>query len=44
LAELVRVHDGLEEKTIYHKNLKRVTYVTGDVASKEESPVDAIMH
>jgi multidrug efflux pump subunit AcrB len=43
LSELVRVRDGLEEKTIYHKNLKRVTYVTGDVAGKEESPVYAIM-
>jgi multidrug efflux pump subunit AcrB len=43
LAELVRVHNGLEEKTIYHKNLKRVTYVTGDVAGKEESPIYAIM-
>ena len=43
LSELVRVHDGIEEKTIYHKNLKRVTYVTGDVAGKEESPVYAIM-
>ena len=43
LAGLVRVHNGLEEKTIYHKNLKRVTYVTGDVAGKEESPIYAIM-
>ena len=43
LSELVRVRDGLEEKAIYHKNLKRVTYVTGDVAGKEESPVYAIM-
>jgi multidrug efflux pump subunit AcrB len=43
LAELVKVRYGLEEKTIYHKNLKRVTYVTGDVAGKEESPIYAIM-
>ena len=43
LSELVRVHVGLQEKTIYHKNLKRVTYVTGDVAGKEESPIYAIM-
>jgi len=42
LAELVRVKQGLEEKTIYHKNLRRVTYVTGDVAGTEESPVYAI--
>ena len=32
-----------EEKTIYHKNLKNVTYVVGDVAGTEESPVYAIM-
>ena len=43
LTELVRVHARIEEKTIYHKNLKRVTYVTGDVAGKEESPIYAIM-
>ncbi|MBW2485511.1 MAG: efflux RND transporter permease subunit, partial [Deltaproteobacteria bacterium] len=30
-------------KTIYHKNLKRVTYVTGDVAGSKESPVYAIL-
>ena len=34
---------GVEDKTIYHKNLKRVTYVIGDVAGKEESPVYAIL-
>ncbi len=44
LAELVMAHEGIEEKTIYHKNLRRVTYVTGDVAGKEESPVYAIMN
>jgi multidrug efflux pump subunit AcrB len=33
----------VEDKTIYHKNLKKVTYVTGDVAGKEESPVYAIL-
>jgi multidrug efflux pump subunit AcrB len=43
LAELVSVHEGIEEKTIYHKNLKKVTYVTGDVAGTEESPVYAIL-
>jgi len=43
LAELVGVHSGVEDKTIYHKNLKRVTYVTGDVAGKVESPVYAIL-
>jgi len=43
LSELVRVERGIEDKTIYRKNLKRVMYVTGDVAGTEESPVYAIM-
>ena len=43
LSELVKRQDGFEEKTIYHKNLKNVTYVLGDVAGTEESPVYAIM-
>ncbi len=43
LSELVTRRDGSEEKTIYHKNLKNVTYVTGEVAGTEESPVYAIL-
>jgi len=43
LAELVSVREGAGEKTIYHKNLKNVTYVIGDVAGTEESPVYAIL-
>jgi multidrug efflux pump subunit AcrB len=43
LGELVTIREGLEEKTIYHKNLRKVTYVTGDVAGTEESPVYAIL-
>ncbi|GIW48137.1 MAG: multidrug transporter AcrB [Deltaproteobacteria bacterium] len=43
LSELVRVRETLEDKTIYGKNLKRVVYVVGDVAGKEESPVYAIL-
>ena len=43
LSELVKVKTGIEDKTIYHKNLKRVVYVTGDVAGSEESPVYAIL-
>ena len=43
LSELVTVREGTGEKTIYHKNLKRVTYVLGDVAGTEESPVYAIL-
>lgn len=44
LSELVKPQVGLEDKTIYHKNLRRVTYVIGDVAGKVESPVYAIMN
>ena len=43
LAELVSVREAVDEKTIYHKNLKNVTYVIGDVAGSEESPVYAIL-
>ena len=44
LSELTKVDEGTIEKSIYHKNLKRVVYVTGDVAGKEESPVYAIIN
>jgi len=43
LGALVHVEEKNAEKSIYHKNLKRVTYVTGDVAGSKESPVYAIM-
>ncbi len=43
LGALVTVEEKSVEKTIYHKNLKRVTYVTGDVAGSKESPVYAIL-
>ena len=43
LSELVKVREGIQEKTIYHKNLKSVTYVIGDVAGTEESPVYVIL-
>jgi multidrug efflux pump subunit AcrB len=43
IAELVKVRETVEDKTIYRKNLKRVVYVTGDVAGTEESPVYAIL-
>jgi len=42
LSELVTVEDKTIEHNIYHKNLQRVVYVTGDVAGQEESPVYAI--
>ncbi len=43
LRELVRNQPALEDKSIYHKNLMPVTYVTGDVAGAMESPVYAIL-
>lgn len=43
LRELVRVEEGLVDKSIYHKNLMPVTYVTADVAGAMESPVYAIL-
>ena len=43
LSELVSVKEASVEKTIYHKNLKSVTYVVGDVAGSMESPVYAIL-
>ena len=43
LGELVLVEKTQGERSIYHKNLMPVVYVTGDVAGKEESPVYAIM-
>jgi multidrug efflux pump subunit AcrB len=43
LAELVRVSEGTQAPSIYRKNLKRVVYVTGDVAGEEESPIYAIL-
>jgi len=43
LSELVRVEQTVHEKSIYHKNLMPVTYVTADVAGAIESPVYAIL-
>ncbi|MGO8719924.1 MAG: efflux RND transporter permease subunit [Acidobacteriaceae bacterium] len=43
LRELVDVEHTTLKPDIYHKNLKRVVYVTGDVAGAEESPVYAIL-
>lgn len=44
LANIVERIDGLEDKTIHHKNLKRVLYVTADVSGSEESPIYAILN
>jgi multidrug efflux pump subunit AcrB len=43
VGELTRVVTATEEQSIYHKNLRPVTYVTGDVAGRIESPVYAIL-
>jgi multidrug efflux pump subunit AcrB len=43
LRELVTIDQGTIQRSIYHKNLERVVYVTGDVAGVEESPVYAIL-
>jgi multidrug efflux pump subunit AcrB len=44
LGELVRVEQQTADKSIYHKNLMPVVYVTGDVAGDVESPVYAILN
>ena len=43
LREVVRPEVGAQPHNIYRKNMKRVVYVTGDVAGAEESPVYAIL-
>jgi len=43
LSGVVRLKREIEDKTIYHKNLKTLTYVIGDVAGSKESPVYAIL-
>jgi multidrug efflux pump subunit AcrB len=42
LGEIVRTEESPEGHSIYRKNMKRVVYVTADVAGAEESPVYAI--
>ncbi len=43
LSEITRAVTSSQGPNIYRKNLKRVVYVTGDVAGREESPVYAIL-
>jgi multidrug efflux pump subunit AcrB len=43
LGTLVRIEQTIAPKSIYHKNLMPVVYVTGDIAGSEESPVYAIL-
>jgi multidrug efflux pump subunit AcrB len=43
LRELARVEKAIEDKSIYHKNLMPVTYVTAGIAGEIESPVYAVL-
>jgi multidrug efflux pump subunit AcrB len=43
LSEFVFAEHVIEDKSIYHKNLMPVTYVTADVAGQIESPVYAML-
>jgi multidrug efflux pump subunit AcrB len=43
LGTLVNIEETTASKSIYHKNLMPVVYVTADVAGSEESPVYAIL-
>jgi multidrug efflux pump subunit AcrB len=43
LASLVTIRETVETANIYHKNLRRVTYVTAEVAGATESPIYGIL-
>jgi multidrug efflux pump subunit AcrB len=43
ISELVHADLAIADKSIYHKNLMPVTYVTADVAGAMESPVYAVL-
>ena len=43
ISDLVTAHETDLDRSIYHKNLMPVVYVTGDVAGIKESPVYAIL-
>ncbi len=43
LREVVRIETVQEDRSIYHKNLMPVTYVTADIAGAMEAPVYAIL-
>ena len=44
LGDVVEVEKGLQDKSIYRKNQRRVVYVTADVAGDLESPVYGILN
>jgi multidrug efflux pump subunit AcrB len=43
VGEITRPVESTEPPSVYHKNLQPVTYVTGDLAGENESPVYAIL-
>src|SRR3954463_2439348 len=43
LGEIARIESAIEDKSIYHKNLMPVTYVTADLAGVIEGPVYAML-
>ncbi len=43
LGDVVEVDKGIQDKSIYRKNQRRVVYVTADVAGSLESPVYGIL-
>jgi multidrug efflux pump subunit AcrB len=43
IGEVTRQAQATEDGSLYHKNLRPVTYVTGDLAGEAESPVYAIL-
>jgi len=43
ISELVKIRHTQRERSIYHKNLRPVVYVVGDVAGVKESPIYAIL-
>ncbi|NTU97671.1 MAG: efflux RND transporter permease subunit, partial [Chlorobiaceae bacterium] len=43
LSELVKIEEKIQPKSIYRKDLRRVVYVTADVAGVTESPVYAML-
>lgn len=44
LSELVKVVNTHIHRTIYHENLRRVIYVIGEPAGREEAPFYSILH
>ncbi len=43
IASLAQIEQTTEDGNIYHKNLRRVVYVTGEVAGATESPIYGIL-